>query len=479
MSHIKINNLDDSQSIKPERVLPVTRYNGGMSMPTPPAGHSVLTVSSLNRLVRDCLETAFPLTWVSGEISNLTYAASGHVYFSLKDASAQVRCVMWRNRAQLLGWRLENGQKIEARALVSFYEPRGEFQLNIEAIRRAGQGDLFERFLKLKAQLEADGLFAADAKRPLPEFPRHVAIVSSPQAAALRDVLTTLHRRAPHLRITLFPTPVQGEGAAIRIAEAVTQAGASDCDVTILCRGGGSIEDLWSFNEECVARAIRASKIPVVSGVGHETDFTIADFAADLRAPTPTAAAELVSPDRDALLAHLERLETRLQRHTERSLADLHQQLDWLGSRLTHPADRLRQRRQEVGMLGKRLAHAWQGKIGRLHLLTDALQQRQLGARPRLDRLDDRVRHARYRLGKQVAWQISDYSGKLNSLASGLKQLDPHAVLQRGYVLAIGPDGRAVRNAIDLTPGNTLRLSFAQGAAMATVDRVVAGPEAD
>jgi exodeoxyribonuclease VII large subunit len=277
----------------------------------PPVTNSVLSVSSLNRLIRDCLESAFPLTWVGGEISNLTYAASGHVYFSLKDNSAQVRCVMWRNRAQLLGWRLENGQKIEARALVSFYEPRGEFQLNIEAIRRAGQGDLFERFLKLKAQLEAEGLFAAEAKRPLPAFPRHIAIISSLQAAALRDVLTTLHRRAPHLRITIFPTLVQGEGAAIKIAEALEQAGSSNCDAIVLCRGGGSIEDLWSFNEECVARAIRASAIPVVSGVGHETDFTIADFAADLRAPTPTAAAELVSPDRSNLLAQ-DRKSTRL-----------------------------------------------------------------------------------------------------------------------------------------------------------------------
>ncbi|HLO64326.1 MAG TPA: exodeoxyribonuclease VII large subunit, partial [Azonexus sp.] len=340
-----------------------------MPTPTPPAGSSVLSVSSLNRLVRDCLESAFPLTWVSGEISNLTYAASGHVYFSLKDSSAQVRCVMWRNRAQLLGWRLENGQKIEARALVSFYEPRGEFQLNIEAIRRAGQGDLFERFLKLKAQLEAEGLFAAAAKRPLPDFPRHVAIVSSLQAAALRDVLTTLHRRAPHLRISIYPTLVQGEGAALRIAEALGQAGASDCDAIILCRGGGSIEDLWSFNEECVARAIRASAIPVISGVGHETDFTIADFAADLRAPTPTAAAELLSPDRDGLLAHLERLASQLQRRSARALADQQQRLDWLGTRLFHPAERLRQRQQDVAALGGQLQRAMQGRIERSRLL--------------------------------------------------------------------------------------------------------------
>ena len=203
------------------------QYNSTMPVnlpdtpPATPPGGAVLTVAALNRLVRDCLESAFPLTWVGGEISNLTYAASGHVYFTLKDAAAQVRCVMWRNRAQLLGWRLENGQRVEARALVSFYEPRGEFQLNVEAVRQAGQGNLFERFLQLKAKLEGEGLFAAEAKRPLPAFPRRIGIVTSPQAAALRDVLTTLHRRAPHIALTLYPTPVQGEGAGPQIAAAL------------------------------------------------------------------------------------------------------------------------------------------------------------------------------------------------------------------------------------------------------------------
>ena len=286
--------------------------------PSPLSGPQILGVSTLNRLVRDCLETAFPLVWVGGEISNLTYAASGHVYFSLKDTQAQVRCVMWRSKAQTLGWRLENGQKIEARSLVSFYEPRGEFQLNVEAIRRAGQGDLFEQFLRLKTQLEAEGLFRAEIKRSLPAHPQGIAIVTSPQAAALRDVLSTLQRRAPHIRIDLYPTPVQGEGSARKIADALLAAGQSQSDAIILCRGGGSIEDLWSFNEEVVARAIRASRLPVVCGVGHETDFTIADFAADLRAPTPTAAAELLSPNREELLARIKQFEFRLKRHVDR-----------------------------------------------------------------------------------------------------------------------------------------------------------------
>jgi exodeoxyribonuclease VII large subunit len=450
-----------------------------MPSPTPPVGNSVLSVSSLNRQVRDCLESAFPLTWVSGEISNLTYAASGHVYFSLKDSNAQVRCVMWRSRAQLLGWRLENGQKIEARVLVSFYEPRGEFQLNVEAIRRAGQGDLFERFLRLKAQLENEGLFAVDRKRSLPGFPRRLAIVTSPQAAALRDVLSTLHRRAPHVGITLFPTPVQGEGAGAKIAEALSQASTSDCDAIILCRGGGSIEDLWAFNEECVARAIRASAIPVISGVGHETDFTIADFAADLRAPTPTAAAELASPDRDALLGRLNELGSHLERRIERALSDQQQRLDWLAARLIHPAERIRQRRQEMDTLGVRLQHALRRQTEHSAVRLQALGLRHSGARPRPEKLAEGLAHLHYRLSRQTQWAISQHSGKLKSLASGLSQLDPHAVLTRGYALAIGPDGRAVRNAAALTIGDTVKLSFAQGAATAIVDRVVAAPEAD
>jgi len=440
---------------------------------------STLSVSSLNRLVRECLEANFPLTWVGGEISNLTYAASGHIYFSLKDASAQVRCVMWRSRAQLLGWRLENGQKIEARALVSFYEPRGEFQLNVEAIRRAGQGDLFERFLRLKAQLESEGLFAAEAKRPLPAFPRHLAIVTSPQAAALRDVLSTLHRRAPHIRISLFPTPVQGEGAGDKIAAAIKAAANGDCDAIILCRGGGSIEDLWAFNEEAVARAIRASNIPVVAGVGHETDFTIADFAADQRAPTPTAAAELLSPNCDALLARLSELQNHLARRLERTLADRQQQLDWLASRLTHPAERLAQRRQAAEQLSQRLHQALirQNKNTRLRL--NAVSLRHAAARPQPARLGEQLAHLHYRLHNQASWKISQLHGKLNAQSSGLVQLDPHAVLARGYALAIGPDGRAVRDAAQISTGDALKLSFARGSAGVTVNQVVAIPEAD
>ncbi|PKO46466.1 MAG: exodeoxyribonuclease VII large subunit [Betaproteobacteria bacterium HGW-Betaproteobacteria-4] len=450
-----------------------------MQNATPPVSNTVLSVSSLNRQVRDCLESAFPLSWVSGEISNLTYAASGHVYFSLKDANAQVRCVMWRSRSQVLGWRLENGQKIEARVLVSFYEPRGEFQLNVEAVRRAGQGDLFERFLQLKAKLENEGFFAVDRKKPLPSFPRRLAIVTSPQAAALRDVLTTLHRRAPHVAITLFPTPVQGEGAGAKIADAIAQAANSDCDAIILCRGGGSIEDLWAFNEESVARAVNASAIPVISGVGHETDFTIADFAADLRAPTPTAAAELASPDRDALVDRLTQLENHLGRRIDRTLSDQLQRLDWLAARLVHPAERIRQRQRETDSLGSRLHHALRRQTEHYAVRLHALGQRQASARPHPAQQAEGIAHLQYRLSRQTQWAISQYSGKLNSLGNSLTQLDPHAVLSRGYTLAMDADGRAIRDATRLSPGDLLNLRFASGSAEATVNQVVADPEAD
>ncbi len=386
---------------------------------------------------------------------------------------------MWRNRAQLLGWRPENGQRVEARALVSFYEPRGEFQLNVETIRRAGQGDLFERFLRLRAQLEAEGLFAAEIKRPLPEHPRALAIVTSPQAAALRDVLTTLRRRAPHVRIDLFPTPVQGEGAADRIAAAVQFAAAGDCDAIILCRGGGSIEDLWSFNEEAVARAIRASRLPVVAGIGHETDFTIADFAADLRAATPTAAAEILSPDRDALLARLRQFRRRVTRQFARSLAERAQQLDRLTARLTHPAERLRQRREGIGRLGVQLDRARDNQLGLRRQALATLAHRLHSARPRPEHVRDSLRYLRHRIDQTARQQLAGAAAKLMALGTSLTQLDPRAVLARGYALAIGPDGRAVRNAADLSPGDALRLGFARGSAVVTVDQVVAAPEAD
>ena len=264
----------------------------------PDTATPVLSVAALNRLVQQTLQGAIPLTWIAGEISNLTRAASGHWYFSLKDRSAQVRCVMFRSRNQFIDWQPDNGMQVEVRATAGLYEPRGEFQLQVDTLRRAGLGVLFEAYEQLKRKLAEEGLFAADRKRPIPALPRRIGIITSPQAAALQDVLSTLRRQMPGLPIVLYPCGVQGSAAAGQIVAALYAAyQRAECDVLIVCRGGGSIEDLWPFNEEIVVRALAASPIPTICGIGHETDFTIADFVADLRASTPTAAAVAATPD--------------------------------------------------------------------------------------------------------------------------------------------------------------------------------------
>src|SRR5207248_2021079 len=317
----------------------------------------VVTVSELLRSVRDTLERRFPLLWVRGELSNLSRAPSGHRYFTLKDRGAQVDCVMFRSRAAALETELREGMQVEAQVLVSLYEPRGRFQLTVEALRPAGLGPLYERFLRLKEKLEREGLFDPAAKRELPTHPRTIGVITSLAAAALRDVLTTLRRRNAAVAVIVYPAPVQGEGAAARIAGALATASArAECELLLLVRGGGSIEDLWPFNEESVARAIRSSTIPVLVGVGHESDFTIADFAADRRAPTPTAAAELATPARLELLKNLEACARCLSREMRRRLQYAMQSLDGCAKRLVHPAERLRRSQQSLTQLRTRLA---------------------------------------------------------------------------------------------------------------------------
>ena len=431
----------------------------------------VIPVSQLNRLARERLESSFPLCWVAGEVSNLTYAASGHVYFSLKDKAAQVRCVMFRNRAQLLGWRLENGQHLEARVLVTLYEARGDFQLNVETARRAGVGNLYEKFLALKDQLEREGLFAESGKRALPPYPRRIGIVTSLQAAALRDVLSTFARRAPQVALVLYPTPVQGEGAAHQIAHAISLASERrDCEVLIVCRGGGNLEDLWAFNDEALARAIRACAIPVISGIGHETDFTIADFAADRRAPTPTAAAELAALQRSALLARLAELCAALRRAQLQGQNQRTQQLDGLALRLQHPAQRLARQRDDLRNLQRRLDHglAQAGARGRQRLA--ALSGRLLLlARPQTGRLAQRLDA----LGSRMAgaWQrtLHQQSAELARLSASLTQLNPDAVLARGYSMVTDDAGRIVRDSSTLEPNDRIAVLFHTGRANATV----------
>ncbi len=396
----------------------------------------VISVGELNRLAKELLEGNLPLMWVVGEISNFMRAASGHCYFSLKDAQAQVRCVMFRHKIQWQDWRPENGMQVEVRACPSFYEARGEFQLNVEIMRRSGLGALFEAFEKLKAKLQAEGLFDPARKRPIPRFPRAIGIVTSLRAAALRDVLTTLRRRMAAVPVIIYPAAVQGEDAPLQLAAALAAAQAhAQCDVLIVCRGGGSIEDLWAFNVEAVARAIHACTLPVVSGVGHETDFTIADFVADARAPTPTAAAQMTSPNRDDLRQALGHFSQRLRRVTERALERRMQQLDVLARRLMHPGERIANQLNHLGHLATRLSSAWarDAESGTWQLREMYRQWRVL--RPDFDALVIEQQTLAQRLVHGVAHRIDAMRTDLKSLSGQLAQLNPQAVLERGYAI--------------------------------------------
>jgi exodeoxyribonuclease VII large subunit len=434
-------------------------------------GDAVLSVSSLNRSVRDLLETRFPLVWVGGEVSNLTLARSGHTYFSLKDEQAQVRCVLFRHRGQLLDWTPREGMQVEVRAVVTLYEPRGEFQLNVEFMRRAGLGALYEAFQRLKDRLAAEGLFDPALKRPLPAHPRAIGVVTSLRAAALRDVLTTLARRNPAVPVIVYPTAVQGEGAVGEVVAALERAGRrAECDVLILCRGGGSIEDLWSFNDERVARAIRASPLPIVVGVGHETDSTIADFAADRRAPTPTAAAELASPDRAELLSRINSLVERLHRRMARDLETRMQLLDQLTRRLVHPARRLQSQSVLLAQLVARMGQATERTLERERWRLAGLVERSRRRLPQVGSLGQHTAHLASRLQTASSQLLTERQARLRALVRSLAALDPHAVLERGYSIARDRDGHTIRDSSQIARDARLDLTFARGTARVRVE---------
>lgn len=438
----------------------------------------ILTVGQLNRAVASLLERSFPLAWVRGEISNFTRAASGHWYFSLKDAQAQIRCVMFRGRNQLTGWQPREGEQVEVRALLSMYEARGEVQLNVEAMRRAGQGGLFEAFLRLKEKLAAEGLFDAERKRPLPAHPRAIGVVTSLQAAALRDVLTTLARRAPHVPVVVYPAPVQGQGAAEKLAMQLQLANQrAEVDVIVLCRGGGSIEDLWAFNEEVLARTIVASRLPVVVGVGHETDFTMADFVADVRAPTPTAAAELASPNRAQLLANVEAAHFTLQNRWQRLLERQAQRLDGLSRRLQSPQARLRTQQAELAQAALRLQHAlrtplWQAQQA-LREVEWRWQQQKPDTAGLRSQLGQRWAHCQ-RVQQQ---QLVRQQQRVAQATDTLNVLSPQRTLERGYAVLLRPTAQgaqAIRKPQQLSAGQTLTVRVAEGQAQVTLAEVQA-----
>ena len=422
--------------------------------PITASGTRVWDVGALCHAVADTLDARFNPVSVRGEISGFSRAASGHCYFALKDNGGQLRCAMFRRAAGFLDFVPREGDQVEVRGRLAVYEPRGDLQLVVESLSRAGQGALFEQFLQRKARLEAEGLFEASRKRALPVMPRVVGLVTSLGAAALHDVATALARRVPHLSVVLAPSAVQGTNAPaelMRALEALYALQAPALDAILLVRGGGSIEDLWAFNDEALARTIARSPVPVVSGVGHETDFTIADFVADLRAPTPTAAAELIAAPRDVWLDALARLEDQLTDALGSRLDTLSQRLDLAAGRLGRPSNAVARQRLALAHEAQRLRYAIVGQKDRLAL--------------RLERVEAALPPA-------LAGHLGQRRDRLDRHAAHLRLLDPALVLQRGYAWLTDAQGRAITSATQAAPGDAIAAQLADG----IVPMTVAGP---
>ena len=387
----------------------------------------VFSVKEINRLVRELLEQSFPSFWISGEISNFISASSGHWYFSLKDDEAQVRCTMFKNKNMVADWVPKNGEKIEAKCFIGLYEARGEYQLNIELIRLAGTGLLSEAFNQLKEKLLKEGLFETSRKKLIPQFPKSIGVITSPTGAAIEDILITLKRRSPHIPIFIYPSLVQGKEAPLAIVKAIETANIRmECDLLILARGGGSIEDLWAFNEEIVARAIVASKIPTITGVGHETDTTIADFVSDLRAPTPTGAAELVTSHTVELIKTIQVYKNQLNKVMAGLIRELMQKIDYLEKRLISPRQQIQRQKEQIHQYIQRINQSMKNTM------------------------------IQYRLN-------------INKLKLNLDHLSPHAVLSRGYSIITNVDGQIVNNANQLKLDDKIRIQLNHGQADANI----------
>ncbi len=426
----------------------------------------VLSVSDLNRQVRALLESSFMLVQVQGEISNFVRPSSGHWYFTLKDERAQVRCALFRNRNQFLKYRPKDGDQVMVRARVSLYEGRGEFQLICDYMEESGVGQLQQAFDALKLRLAAEGLFDQTHKLPLPSHPHHVGVITSPSGAAIHDILSVLKRRFPGLPVTLYPTAVQGDEAVPGIVRALEQAQRhAQCDVLILGRGGGSLEDLWPFNEERVARAIHACRIPLVSAVGHETDVSISDFVADLRAPTPSAAAELLTPDQRVLQQRLNQASSRLKERLQLQLRQGQERLRALRSRLRHPGERLRERAQRLDELELRLRHACQRLLQEKRSRVQRQQARLAQIRP-----ERQIRQLRQHLGslhqqleRQISFVLHDRRLRSAALAGQLHAVSPLATLERGYAIVQDDNARVIDDARLLKIDDLIETRLAKG----------------
>jgi exodeoxyribonuclease VII large subunit len=451
-------------------------------MSLPPSGISatlpareIYTVSRLNREVRTLLESSFSVLWVEGELSNFARPGSGHWYFTLKDAQAQVRAAMFRAKNALLKWAPEEGTQVLVRARVGLYEGRGEFQLIVEHMEPAGEGLLRLQFERLKQKLAAEGLFDEAHKQPLPTFPRCLGVITSPTGAAIRDVLSVLRRRYPLLPVIIHAVPVQGTDAAPLIATMIRTADRrQECDVLLLTRGGGSLEDLWPFNEEIVARAIYDCSIPIVSGVGHEIDFTIADFVADVRAPTPSAAAELISPDGEQLVQHYGTIASRLSSLIKTCLQRQREQLTWLSRRLIHPARRLMELAQRVDDFNQRLLKTLhhQFDLARSAVVELSAHLRAASPLPRV-RLHAQHQGALHtRLQQAVIQRLRAAQNMLSQLGRALSAVSPLATLDRGYAIVTQPHGRIVRDASTVAIGGRVQARLAKGELDCVVEAV-------
>lgn len=425
----------------------------------------VLTVSQLNQRARHLLEDVFPQVWVEGEISNLARPASGHLYFTLKDSQAQVRCALFRQNALKVRQALRDGLAVKVRGKVSLFEGRGDYQMIADAVEPAGDGALRLAFEALKEKLTGEGLFATERKRPLPAHPQRVGIVTSPTGAVIRDIISVFRRRAPQVSLTLVPTAVQGREATAQIVRALALADAQGFDALILARGGGSLEDLWCFNEEAVARAVAACKTPIVSAVGHETDVSISDFVADVRAPTPSAAAELLAPDSSDLRQRLEGLERRLLLRMRQLIAHQHLRLDGLTRRLRHPGERLRQQAQRLDDLEMRLQRALDRQVSQRRERLARLETRLAAQHPgrALGLLRQRLDALAARLPRAMRETLGTRRLELQSQVQTLHAFSPLATLGRGYSILLDERGQAIRSASQTQPGQRLKARLGEG----------------
>ena len=440
-----------------------------MNPSLPPAQRNILTVTQLNRATSQLLSEHFLSVLVEGEISNLSTPSSGHLYFSLKDANAQVRCAMFRSQQRRLAFKPENGKQVVVKAQVSLYEPRGDFQLIVEHIEEAGDGALRRAFEALKLKLSDEGLFDTANKKSLPALPKTIGVITSPSGAAIRDILTVLRRRFPAVPVVIYPVAVQGDNAKYEIARAIAQANEQkQCDVIILGRGGGSLEDLWAFNEEMVARAIFASVIPIISAVGHETDVTIADFVADLRAATPSAAAEHATPDQQEWLTRFIHLEARLQQQLQRKLSQKKQSLAWLSKRLQqqHPGQKLARNAQRMDELELRLNQAMQTKLRHNKGLLEATIAKLWQHNPAVTINNYKQKHdyLSKRLITVTRHKLEWLNQRLLNVSQTLHAVSPLATLNRGYALVIHhPSGQIIRSTEQLRPGDMVETRLAEG----------------